>query len=165
MAAKPLLAVDDLSIAFGAATVVEGVSFALRAGETVALVGESGSGKTLTGKALLGILPRGARVTSGRAILDDGKGAVDLLGVGEAALRRIRGDRAAMIFQEPMSSFSPLHTIGAQVVEAVTLHAALRGDAAKARCLETFEEVGFPDPERAWSAYPFELSGGCASGR
>ncbi len=160
MAAAPLLTVEGLSIAFGATTVVDGVSFALRRGETLALVGESGSGKTLTGKALLGILPRGARVSAGRAVLDDGAGAVDLFALGERAMRAIRGDRVAMIFQEPMSSLSPLHTVGAQVLEALELHADVSGAAAEARCLETFAEVGFPDPERAFACYPFELSGG-----
>jgi peptide/nickel transport system ATP-binding protein len=160
MAAAPLLTVEGLSIAFGATTVVDGVSFALRPGETLALVGESGSGKTLTGKALLGILPRGARVSAGRAVLDDGAGAVDLLALDERAMRAIRGDRVAMIFQEPMSSLSPLHTVGAQVLEALELHADVSGAAAEARCLETFAEVGFPDPERAYACYPFELSGG-----
>ena len=163
MAAQPLLSVEGLSVAFGAAIVVDSVSFALRAGEALALVGESGSGKTLTGKALLGILPRGARVSGGRAVLHDGRdggGPTDLLALSEAALRDVRGKRVAMIFQEPMSSLSPLHTCGSQVMEAVTLHEAVSADAARARCLETFAEVGFPNPERAFHAYPFELSGG-----
>ena len=165
MATAPLLSVRDLSIAFGvgaqAPRVVEGASFALRRGETLALVGESGSGKTLTGKALIGILPSGARVASGEAWLDDGEGRIDLLSLSERRLRAVRGDRAAMIFQEPMSALSPLHTVGAQVMEAFRLHAPARGrEQARLRCLETFEEVGFPDPERAFSAYPFELSGG-----
>lgn len=164
MAAQPLLTVEDLSIAFGAGksavNVVEGVSFAVRRGETLALVGESGSGKTLTGKALLGILPKGASITGGRAVLDEGDVATDLLRLPPAALRQIRGGKISMIFQEPMSSLSSLHTIGNQVMEAVLLHTDLRGAAAKQRCIETFNDVGFPDPERAFNAYPFELSGG-----
>lgn len=164
MTAQPLLTVENLSVAFGtgrsAIPVVEDVSFALRRGETLALVGESGSGKTLTGKALLGILPKGAHVTSGKAsFFDEGKES-NLLSLDPATLRGLRGGRISMIFQEPMSSLSSLHTIGDQVSEAVKLHSNLRGAAAKAACIETFEGVGFPDPERAWRAYPFELSGG-----
>jgi peptide/nickel transport system ATP-binding protein len=160
MTTAPLLCVEGLTVAFGGATVIDDVSFSVGAGETLALVGESGSGKTLTTKALLGILPRGARVISGKAILDDPRGRTDLLSLPEAALRSIRGNRVAMIFQEPMSALSPLHTVGSQVMEAVTLHGGLARGAARARCLETFEEVGFPDPAKAFAAYPFELSGG-----
>ncbi|MEL6793606.1 MAG: ATP-binding cassette domain-containing protein, partial [Pseudomonadota bacterium] len=164
MPAQPLLTVEDLTIAFGAGrsavTVVEGVSFAVRSGETLALVGESGSGKTLTGKALLGILPKGAAITGGSAVLRDDGGETDLLKLSNAQLRRVRGGRVSMIFQEPMSSLSSLHTIGNQVMEAVLLHTDLTGAAAKSRCLETFESVGFPDVNRAFDSYPFELSGG-----
>ncbi|MFT7390769.1 MAG: peptide/nickel transport system ATP-binding protein [Paracoccaceae bacterium] len=164
-AAKPLLTVEGLSIAFGrgrdAASVVEDVSFSLRRGETLAIVGESGSGKTVTGKALLRILPKGARITCGSAILSGANGTdIDLLAASDKALRAIRGGRVSMVFQEPMSSLSPLHTIGAQVAEAVRLHTPEVGDAVKARCLEIFNDVGFPDLERAWESYPFELSGG-----
>ncbi|MGG7568639.1 dipeptide ABC transporter ATP-binding protein [Rhodovulum sp. DZ06] len=162
-AAKPLLSVQDLSVAFGAgkdaATVVDKVSFTLRRGETLALVGESGSGKTVTGKALLRILPKGARITGGSAVFAGRDGAPeDLCSVPERRIRQIRGGRIAMVFQEPMSSLSPLHTIGQQAAEAVRLHAP--GVDPKMRCLEIFADVGFPDPGRAWEAYPFELSGG-----
>ena len=164
MIAPPLLAVEDLTVAFGAGAaslcVVDGVSFAIRRGETLAVVGESGSGKTLTGKALLGILPRGARVVAGRAMLGDRETPVDLLAAPESAMRAIRGARVAMIFQEPMSALSPLHTVGDQVMEALRLHERMSGADAAARCLETFADVGFPDPERAFAAYPFQLSGG-----
>jgi peptide/nickel transport system ATP-binding protein len=164
MTAGPLLSVDDLTIAFGdgpaAATVVEGVSFEIAAGETLAVVGESGSGKTLTGRALLGILPRGARVTRGSAMLDDGPKRCDLLRLSEGAMRKVRGGRVAMVFQEPMSALSPLHSVGDQVMEALRLHESLSSSQAQEKCLETFAEVGFPDPARAFSAYPFELSGG-----
>jgi peptide/nickel transport system ATP-binding protein len=164
-AAKPLLTVEGLSIAFGrgkaATPVVEDVWFTLRRGETLAIVGESGSGKTITGKALLRILPKSAAITGGRAIFAGRDGdEVDLLSVSARRIRAIRGGRISMVFQEPMSSLSPLHTIGAQVSEAVRLHQPQSGADVKARCLEIFADVGFPDPERAWNAYPFELSGG-----
>lgn len=164
-AAKPLLTVEGLSVAFGrgkdAALVVEDVWFTLRRGETLAIVGESGSGKTITGKALLRILPKSASITGGRAIFAGRDGdEVDLFSVSDRRIRAIRGGRISMVFQEPMSSLSPLHTIGAQVAEAVRLHQPTTGAEVKARCLEIFTDVGFPDPERAWLAYPFELSGG-----
>ena len=156
-----LVRVEGLSIAFGPMPVVQDLSFRLDRGQTLALVGESGSGKTLTGKALIGILPKGARVTGGTAMLHPRQGSpADLLTMDEPALRRIRGGTIGMIFQEPMSAFSPLHTIGAQVAEAVTLHTDLRGEAVREHCLTVFGQVGFPDPARAWRAYPFELSGG-----
>mgnify|MGYP003630518416 CR=1 FL=1 len=161
----PLLEVSGLTVAFGrgrlAMEVVSDVAFSVRRGETLAIVGESGSGKTVSGKALLRILPKGAYVTRGvaRFHLPD-RDPVDLMSLRGSELRAIRGGRISMIFQEPMSSLSPLHTIGAQTEEGVRLHTSLRGKAAKERCLEIFAQVGFPDPERAWSAYPFELSGG-----
>jgi peptide/nickel transport system ATP-binding protein len=160
MSVAPLLSVENLTVAFGATEVLSGVSFAVRRGETLALVGESGSGKTLTGRALLGVQPRGARIVSGRALLSDGLGAVDLLAAPERALRAIRGARVAMVFQEPMSAFSPFHTVGDQVLEALRVHRRMDEDAAVARCLETFAEVGFPDPEGAYECYPWQLSGG-----
>jgi peptide/nickel transport system ATP-binding protein len=157
-----LLRLSDLEVRFGAGTtVVDRVSFTLRRGETLALVGESGSGKTLTGRALLRLLPRGAVITGGSALFTGRDGVErDLLALPEGGLRRLRGSRIAMIFQEPMSALSPLHTIGAQVAEVLTLHERLTAAEVRRRCLDTFAEVGFPDPERAWSAYPFELSGG-----
>ena len=160
-----LLEVRDLTVTFGegryAVEVVSDVSFALRRGETLSIVGESGSGKTLTGKALLRILPKGARVVAGQAILHGRDGtSLDLMALDGAELRAVRGGRVSMIFQEPMSSLSPLHTVGAQTIEAVHLHTPLRGAEAEARCLEIFAQVGFPDPRRAFGAYPFELSGG-----
>ncbi|MEM7546375.1 MAG: ABC transporter ATP-binding protein [Pseudomonadota bacterium] len=164
MSAEPLLTVEGLTVAFGAGksavNVVENVSFAVRRGETLALVGESGSGKTLTGKSLLGILPKGASIIGGSAMLADDRGRTDLLKLSDQDLRNVRGGRVSMIFQEPMSSLSSLHTIGNQVSEAVKLHTDLSGADVKARCIETFVNVGFPDPERAFNAYPFELSGG-----
>jgi peptide/nickel transport system ATP-binding protein len=161
MVDQALLRVDDLSIAFGDMPVVESVSLSLDRGQTLALVGESGSGKTLTGRALMGLLPKGARITGGSAIFSpEPDTAIDLCSADERRLRRLRGGRIGMIFQEPMSAFSPLHTVGAQVAEGVALHGDLSGQALRDHCLTVFEQVGFPDPARAWRAYPFELSGG-----
>lgn len=158
----PLLDVSDLGIGFGGAEpVVTGVSFSVMPGETLAIVGESGSGKTITCRAVLRILPEAARITSGSITFAPRRGpTISLLSIGERAMRGIRGDRISMIFQEPMRSLSPLHRLGDQVSEVLKLHRDLAGGEAKAAVLETFERVGFPDPERVWKSYPFEMSGG-----
>ena len=144
----PLLTVENLTIAFGEGDpVVRDVSFELNRGETLALVGESGSGKTVTCRAVLRILPRAARFRSGRILFDSHEGPLAL-------------NLISMIFQEPMRSLSPLHRIGNQVAEVLCLHRGMTEREAKREVLDTFHRVGFPDPERAWSAYPFELSGG-----
>ncbi|MFK7944962.1 MAG: dipeptide ABC transporter ATP-binding protein [Paracoccaceae bacterium] len=159
-----LLSVKDLTISFGpkgiAPPVVEGVSFDVAPGEVLALVGESGSGKTLTGKSLLHLLPRAARVAGGTAMFHHGGKNLDLLALNDRKMRQVRGCTISMIFQEPMSALSPLHTVGAQVAEVLQVHGRPDDGSIKDRVLEIFGEVGFPSPERAWSAFPFELSGG-----
>jgi peptide/nickel transport system ATP-binding protein len=159
---ESLLSVEGLSIRFGlpgmARPVVDGVSFGIAPGETLAIVGESGSGKTLIGKALMGLLPKAAHCASGVAMLRHGGREVDLLHQRRENHRDLRGHTLSMIFQEPMSALSPLHRVGEQVREVLRVH-RIKGD-HRARVLETFQEVGFPDPERIYRAYPFELSGG-----
>ncbi|MEM9781740.1 MAG: ABC transporter ATP-binding protein [Pseudomonadota bacterium] len=158
-----LLRVEDLTIAIGdglfARPVVSNVTFTLEPGETLALVGESGSGKTRTGKAIIGLLPSVAQITSGRAEMALPQGRKDLLTLGRREMRAVRGQHAAMIFQEPLSAFSPLHATGRQIAEVLTVH-GIGWKAARARTIETLSEVGCPDPERVFRAYPFELSGG-----
>ena len=158
-----LLAIDDLTIRFGPKgmpPVVEGVSFSVEPGEVVALVGESGSGKTITGKSLINLLPGAATVERGSALFTDRGKTIDLYKLSPSELRKIRGSRISMIFQEPMSALSPLHTVGSQVAEVLSVHGCPAGASIKEHVLSIFAEVGFPSPERAWSAYPFELSGG-----
>lgn len=158
---SPLLDVKNLSIGFGSAPpVVYGVSFSVSAGETLALVGESGSGKTLTCRSILRILPKTAQLRQGEVHFGTGASRADLLQLSQSQIRDVRGDRISMIFQEPMRSLSPLHRIGNQVAEVLTLHRDMTASQAKKDVLATFERVGFPDPERAFRAYPFELSGG-----
>ncbi|SFT34291.1 ABC transporter ATP-binding protein [Sedimentitalea nanhaiensis] len=157
----PLLSVRDLTIGFGKGPdVVRNVSFDVMPGQTLALVGESGSGKTVTCRGILRILPKVAQIRSGRIMLYGRSGEVDLTAISERRMRDVRGDAVSMIFQEPMRSLSPLHKIGNQVSEVLWLHKGASEREAKRLVLEKFERVGFPDPERAYGSYPFELSGG-----
>lgn len=157
----PLLSVRNLSIGFGSAPpVVAGVNFDVNAGQTMALVGESGSGKTLTCRSILRILPGAAQMRSGVVDFGAGTDRTDLLKLDKVGIRRIRGNVISMIFQEPMRSLSPLHRIGNQVAEVLILHRDMSVAEAKRDVLATFERVGFADAERAYRAYPFEMSGG-----
>ncbi|HET7340614.1 MAG TPA: ATP-binding cassette domain-containing protein, partial [Methylomirabilota bacterium] len=161
MTADPLLAVRDLSVSFavegGAVEAVRHVSFDIGRGESVALVGESGSGKSVTALSIMQLLPYPlARHPSG-SILFQG---AELIGAPEPVMQRVRGDRIAMIFQEPMTSLNPLHTIEKQVNEVLRVHKGLRRAAARARTLELLRLVGLPEAERRLDAYPHQLSGG-----
>ena len=173
-----LLQVRNLSVEFrvpsGTVRAVDDVSFRVKAGSTVAVVGESGSGKSTIAQAILGILPKAATVTGGEILFSDPiRGEVhetperraDVTNIASLerngkAMQAIRGGRISMIFQEPMTSLSPLHTIGDQISEAMMLHS----DVGKLKAYEAVEEmlrvVGFPDPRKALQTYPFELSGG-----
>ncbi len=154
-----LLSVQGLRIGFGAELdVVRDVSFSVKAGETLALVGESGSGKTLCCRSILRILPRAAQIRGGQILFGDDQS--DLIALLERQMRAIRGCQISMIFQEPMRSLSPLHKIGSQVTEVLRLHQNISNDDARKQVLDTFEQVGFPDPLRAFRSYPFEMSGG-----
>ena len=161
MTDSPLIEVRDLAVEFVTGSrkqrVLEGVSFDIKRGETLALVGESGSGKSVTAHSILRLLPYPlAQHPSGR-IQYAGQ---DLLKLNENKLRGIRGNRIAMVFQEPMTSLNPLHSIEKQINEVLALHKGLRGKAATARTLELLELVGIPEPQKRLKAYPHELSGG-----
>jgi microcin C transport system ATP-binding protein len=155
-----LLSVEDLSVAFGGRRVVRGVSFAVETGETVALVGESGSGKSVTALSVLRLLPASGANPEGRIVLD----GVDVLSADAAALRRLRGGTAGIVFQEPMTSLNPLHTIGRQVAEAVALHRRAPGGppgaAPRERVLDLLRRAGLPNAADRINAYPHQLSGG-----
>ena len=164
--ALPRLSVSSLTVGFrtaeGTATVVRDVDIEIRSGETLALVGESGSGKSVTSLALMGLLPPPPRTrVSGSVILRDSQGREeDLLRLDERALRRRRGDRIAMVFQEPLTSLNPVHRIGDQIAEAIIYHRDSGRAAARARALELLEMVGIPEPRDRLEAYPHQLSGG-----
>jgi microcin C transport system ATP-binding protein len=151
-----LLDVEDLSVAFGPRRVVDEVSFSLDRGETLAIVGESGSGKSLTALSVLQLLPPGGTNPTGRIVLE----GTDVLRASPRALREVRGRRAGIVFQEPMTSLNPLQRIGKQVAEAVTLHRPLSGAALRARVTELLGQAGFADAASRLEAYPHQLSGG-----
>ncbi len=165
---EPLLSVRNLKIAFRMATgeveALKGVDFDVYEGQSVALVGESGSGKSVTAQAIMGILPSNAVITEGQILLRDpaAPDPVDIASLARDSHRfqSIRGGRISIIFQEPMVSLSPLHTIGDQISEALFLHHPLSHAEGIARTEAMLEMVGFPDPARALRTYPFELSGG-----
>lgn len=168
---SPLLQVRDLSLAFvrndaqGQHSLVDALSnihFDLHAGETLALLGESGCGKSLTSLALMRLLPGNARYQSGQVLLAPRAGgrAEDLLRLSESQMRQVRGQRMAMIFQEPATSLNPVMRVGDQIAEAIRVHRRLSVADCQREVLVLLEQVGLPDPARAAQAYPFELSGG-----
>jgi microcin C transport system ATP-binding protein len=161
MSSNPLISVRDLSVAFtqdqNEAIAVDHVSFDIDAGETVALVGESGSGKSVSALSILKLLPYPAASHPSGKILLNGK---NLLGLSERELRGIRGNDVTMIFQEPMTSLNPLHTIEQQIGEILSIHQGLGQAASRARTLELLNQVGIQEPERRLGAYPHQLSGG-----
>ena len=153
---SPLLRVDKLVTGIGAARVVDGVSFDVAAGETYALLGESGCGKSMTALSLMRLLPDGGRILSGRVQL----GETDVMALPERDMRRVRGGRMAMVFQEPMLALNPVIKVGDQIGEALSLHQGLGGQAARDAARALLDSVGVPDAARRLDSYPFELSGG-----
>ena len=165
--AAPVLEVSDLSIALNQdgllVPITEDVSFSIGRGDVLALVGESGSGKSVTALALMQLLARNLTIAKGRILLhaaDGYQADIAALGKDGAAIEAIRGARMGMIFQEPMSSFSPIHTIGAQISEVVRIHEPVSKQAARDRAVELLTKVGIPDPKGALDRYPSEFSGG-----
>ncbi len=157
----PLLSVKDLRLEIdtedGLVAPVNGVSFSVKAGETLGLVGESGCGKSVTALSILRLLPSPPTRIAGGSIVFDG---MDLATLSERHLRRLRGNRIAMVFQEPMTSLNPVLTVGEQIAEALRLHQKLHYKAAFAHAVEMLDLVGIPDPHRRAYEYPHQFSGG-----
>src|SRR5436309_5079697 len=158
---QALLEIKDLSVAFRQGQremlAVDRVSFDISKGETAALVGESGSGKSVTALSILKLLPYPAARHPSGAIHFRGR---ELLGLSENEIRHVRGNDITIIFQEPMTSLNPLHTIEKQIGEILLLHGGLSGEPARARTLELLTQVGIPDPKTRLQRYPHQLSGG-----
>ncbi|HEY8464823.1 MAG TPA: ABC transporter ATP-binding protein [Bacillota bacterium] len=158
---NPLLIVDNLQVNFKTASgllkAVDGVSFTLEAGEILGLVGESGCGKSVTALSLLRLIPSPPGMISGGRVLWHNR---DLLRLPLAELIRIRGGEIGMIFQDPLTSFDPVQTVGAQIAEALMVHTELTEKAVYERVIAGLQRVGLPDPKRQYHAYPHELSGG-----
>lgn len=162
-----MLQLDDLQVVLeadaGLVRALDGLSLTLSRGETYALVGESGCGKSMTALAMMRLLPDNGRVARGRVALSadapDAK-PTELLALPESLMRKVRGGRVGIIFQEPATSLNPVMRVGDQIVEAIETHTPLRGEAARAKAIEWLRRVGIPEPERRIDSYPFEMSGG-----
>ena len=157
---SPLLALRGLRVSFqtprGPARAVDGIDLTLEPGQTLCIVGESGCGKSMTALSIMGLVPQPAGRVEG-SIVFDGR---ELLGLAPRAWADLRGDRLAMIFQEPMTSLNPSHTVGRQLVEVLQRHRGMDGVAARAEVVETMRRVRIPAPERRFDEYPHRLSGG-----
>ncbi len=159
-----LLSVDNLNVEFrtrsGVVKALDAVSFQVRPGETVGIVGESGSGKSVMAFTLMGVLDRAGKVTGGHALFQTDRIAVDLLKEPESSLRQLRGKELSMIFQNPRTALNPIRKVGKQIEDVLRCHTDLPGYALRSRAIEMLASVRIPDPEKRYSAYPYELSGG-----
>jgi oligopeptide/dipeptide ABC transporter ATP-binding protein len=157
----PLLEIKDLIVRFnteaGPLTAVDSINLSIEEGETLGLVGESGCGKSITALAVLGLLPQPTAYVAGGSIYFDGRNLLDL---SQEEMRKIRGQKISMIFQEPMTSLNPVFTVGNQIAEVYKVHRGLSGRAARDKVKEALTMVGIPDPERIIGQYPHQLSGG-----
>ena len=161
----PLLRINDLSIDFvaesGITSALKNISLSVDRSEILAIVGESRSGKSVTALSILQLLANTAKFTSGEVIFsEDGKNETDLLRLSNKELQKVRGNKIAMIFQEPMTSLNPVFTCGSQVAESIQLHKKISTREAKQQAIEWFRKVKLPEPEKVFSKYPHQLSGG-----
>lgn len=156
-----ILEVRDLKTQFrsehGPVKAVDGVSFSVRKGQTLAVVGESGSGKSVTSLSIMRLIPPRAGRIAGGEILLEGR---DIAAIPEGEMRRIRGNSISMVFQEPMTSLTPVHTVGRQIAEAIGVHESVSASVARERAVEMLDLVGIPEPRRRARAFPHQLSGG-----
>ena len=160
----PYLQVEDLRVAFptpdGLVNAVNGVSFSVDKGQTLAVVGESGCGKSVTSMAIMGLHNARSAQISGKVLVNDPAGSVDIVSASEATVRSLRGRAVSMIFQDPMSSLHPFYSVGSQVAEAYLVHNQVSKDEAFERAITLLERVGIPEARRRASNYPHEFSGG-----
>ncbi|MEV6310606.1 ABC transporter ATP-binding protein [Streptomyces sp. NPDC051840] len=163
-ARENILEIEGLHTRFelddGVVQAVSGVDLAIARGEVLAVVGESGCGKSVMARSVLRLVDRPGRITGGRIRVRTDDGTTDMVSAGLEAVREVRGKRVAMVFQEPMSSMSPMHTIGNQIGEAIRLHEPVTKAEARARAVELLGRVGIPAPQRRVDEYPFRMSGG-----
>jgi oligopeptide/dipeptide ABC transporter ATP-binding protein len=156
---EPVLTVEDLTVQFptddGLVRAVRGVSYQLRGGEVLGIVGESGSGKSVTSMAVMGLLPRTARVSGSIRF-----GGQDLLKISDKEMNQVRGLGISMVFQDPMTSLNPVYTVGDQIAEAITAHHDVRRDVARKQAVELLDLVRIPNPQQRANEYPHQLSGG-----
>lgn len=164
--AEPLLTISNLHTRFelddGVVRAVDGVSLTAPRGKTLGVVGESGSGKSVMAFSVLRLVPDPGRIVEGSIVLHGANGDVELTGIPRdgKVMRSIRGNRIAMIFQEPMTSLSPVHTVGSQIMEAILLHTGANRQEARTRTIAIMQRVGIPDAARRFKMYPHEMSGG-----
>ena len=155
-----LIDIEDLRVSFftpgGEVQAVRGVSWYLNEGEALGIVGESGSGKSVSVYAIMQLLQEPGKIVGGSIRFN----GIDMLGLSEEEIRKIRGNDIAMIFQDPMTSLNPVYTIGDQICEPLELHRGMKGEVAEKRAVELLSMVGIPSPERRLKQYPFEFSGG-----
>lgn len=160
---QPLLSVKGLTVRFDDFTAVDGLSFDLYEGQTLAIVGESGSGKSVTALSIMRLVTLGTRAIIAEGEINfrkpDGT-IIDLVKASESELRKIRGNQISMIFQEPLTSLNPVYTTGNQVIEAIRLHQDLSKSEAEGRALEVFKQVRIPEPKKRLAEYPHQMSGG-----
>ncbi len=157
---EPLVRIKELSISFAEHTAVKNISFDIPRGKITALIGESGSGKSVTALSFMQLLPKEALVKGSMQFSNDGTSTEDLLMLSPGKIRQLRGNKIAMIFQEPMTSLNPVHTCGAQVAESLMLHKKLSKNEAKKATIALFEKVELPQPANMYTRYPHQISGG-----
>ncbi|MEI6738613.1 MAG: ABC transporter ATP-binding protein, partial [Pseudomonadota bacterium] len=157
---KPVLEVENLQTHFftkaGVVRAVDGVSFSVARGEVLGLVGESGSGKSMTGYSVMGLIDAPGKIVSGRIMLND----LDVIGYDNEKWRTLRGNRIAMIFQDPMMTLNPVLRIDTQMIEAITAHENISNAVARTRCRDALTKVGIASPDERLTAYPHQFSGG-----
>jgi peptide/nickel transport system ATP-binding protein/oligopeptide transport system ATP-binding protein len=156
---EAILRLEGLRTRFGAFAAVDGVDLEVPRGRTLGIVGESGCGKSVLSLSVMGLVPRPGRVAEGRVVLE----GRDLLALPPSEMRRVRGGQVAMIFQEPMTSLNPVHSVGAQIMEAMRAHEPGARD-LRGRAIEALRRVRIPSPERRFEEYPHQLRAGCGSG-